>query len=77
MYRDGLLDDYSIVASNGIRYFLRNDLYQRLIALHEGTVEPVDQAPACLAWYPKDNAFSRERRTCLVLNHAGEQHNFK
>jgi hypothetical protein len=54
IYNGGLLDGYFIVASKGIRFFLRNDLYARLLAEGAGPVMPVDKVPACMAWYPED-----------------------
>jgi hypothetical protein len=68
IYRQGLLDDYSIVASDGIRYFLRNDLFTKLIDERKGPVLPVTSEPACLSSLPEDAQFSLTKRTCLVLN---------
>jgi hypothetical protein len=68
MYRDRLLDGYSIVASKGVRFFLRNDLYSKLVSENAGPVMPVEQVPACLAFYPEDQEFGRSKQTCLVLN---------
>jgi hypothetical protein len=68
MYREGLLDGYSIVASKGVRFFLRNDLYAKLAAANAGPVMPVEQVPACIPPQPADRAFSLTKQTCLVLN---------
>jgi hypothetical protein len=72
IYTNGLLDDYSIVASNGIQFFVRNDLYKKLVDDHAGTVLPVKLVTTCLAMHPRnfreDTRFSIGKRTCLVLN---------
>ena len=68
MYREGLLGGYSIVASKGVRFFLRNDLYAKLAAANAGPVMPVEQVPACIPPQPADRAFSLTKQTCLVLN---------
>ena len=77
IYRDGLLDGYSIVASRGVRFFLRNDLYSRLVAEGAGRVIAVEKVPACLAFYPEDREFSRNKRTCLVLNDPEAERNLQ
>jgi len=77
IYEHGLLDDYSIVASNGIRFFLRNDLYNRLVDEHAGSVLPVTSAPACVPPLPNDARFSLSKRTCLVLNAPTKNRNFQ
>lgn len=68
IYTHGLLDGYSIVAANGVRYFLRNDLFAKLVDSHAGPVLPVASVPACLSTLPQDAAFSLTKRACLVLN---------
>jgi hypothetical protein len=68
IYRQGLLDDYSIIAANGVPYFLRNDLFIKLVDAHAGPVLPVTSVPACLSFLPQDAEFSLTKRTCLVLN---------
>jgi hypothetical protein len=64
----GLLNGYSIVASNGLRFFVRDDLYERLVAKSAGSVVPVTSAPVCLGLKSEDAAFSLTKGTCLVLN---------
>jgi hypothetical protein len=68
IYKQGLLDDYSIVAANGIRYFLRNDLFAKLVDEHAGLVLPVASVPSCRPPLPEDAQFSLGKRTCLVLD---------
>jgi hypothetical protein len=72
IYTNGLLDDYSIVAADGTRLFLRNDLYAKLLDQHDGQLLPVSMAPACMAldtWNSMEDAqFSLSKRTCIVLN---------
>jgi hypothetical protein len=77
IYNGDLLDGYSIVASNGVRFFLRDDLYAKLLAEAAGSVMPVEKVPACMAWYPEDQAFSRSKQTCLVLNDPDAQRNLQ
>jgi hypothetical protein len=71
MYDEGLLDGYSVVAANGVRFFLRNDLFGRLVEEHAGPVLPVSAVPACLAQHSwnsvEDTQFSLSKGTCLVL----------
>jgi hypothetical protein len=76
IYEHGLLDDYSIVAANGIRYFLRDDLFNKLVDAHAGPVVPVTSVPACLPPAPEDAQFSLTKRTCLVLNDPEVSRNF-
>jgi hypothetical protein len=71
----GLLDGYSIVASNGIRFFVRDDLYRRLVESGAGPVVPVASAPACMPIVAEDDAFSLTKGTCLVLNNPGMDNN--
>ena len=73
LYDEGLLDDYSIVSSHGVRFFVRNDLFSQLIAGRSGSILPVTSDPACMATRPRwnsklDTQFSISKRTCLVLN---------
>ena len=70
IYESGLLDPYSIVAADGRRFFIRDDLYRQLLAEHAGLVLPVQSVPACMSSldYPPDAAFSMTKHTCLVLN---------
>jgi hypothetical protein len=75
LYRDGALDGYSIVAANGVRYFLRNDLYRQLLAEHSGVELPVRSAPGCLPPGAEDRDFSLRRDTCIVLNDSGVSRN--
>jgi hypothetical protein len=76
IYKQGLLDDYSVVAANGIRYFLRNDLYRKLVERNVGPVLPVTSVPACLPPMPEDAQFSLEKHTCLVLDNQKLSRNF-
>ena len=73
IYEQGLLDNYSIVASNGVRFFLRNDLFSKLVSEGAGPVLPVNSAPACLDSQPKDQLFSLAKKTCLVLGTPGSR----
>jgi hypothetical protein len=73
IYQQGLLDDYSIVASNGVRFFLRNDLFSKLVSEGAGQVVPVSSAPACLASQATDTQISLAKRTCLVLGASGSR----
>ena len=70
IYENGLLDQYSMVAADGRRFFVRDDLYQQLLAEHAGPILPVQSVPACMSSldYPPDAAFSLTKHTCLVLN---------
>lgn len=72
IYDEDLLDDYSIVTTHGVRFFVRNDLFKKLIEQHAGPVLPVDTVQACMALNGtspnKDTQFSISKRTCLVLN---------
>jgi hypothetical protein len=72
---NGLLNNYSIVASNGIRFFLRNDLYQKLASEHPEKVLPVTSVPVCMTARKEDAAFSMTKRTCLLLNNPGVDNN--
>ncbi len=76
IYTDGLLQDYSIVAADGVRLFVRNDLYRQLLARHAGPVLPVDEVPGCLPPREEDWHFSLSKKTCLVLNDRNAQRNF-
>jgi hypothetical protein len=71
----GLLDGYSIVASNGIRFFVRDDLYRKLVEAGAGPIVPVASAPACMPIVAEDDAFSLTKGTCLVLNSPGVDNN--
>jgi hypothetical protein len=73
IYQQGLLDDYSIVASNGVRFFLRNDLFRKLVREGAGPLLPVSSAPACLDSQPKDQEFGLAKGTCLVLRTPGSR----
>jgi hypothetical protein len=75
LYDGGQLNNYSLVASDGIRYFVRDDLYASLLAAHPGAVVPVESEPACLTKHENDANFSRSKGTCLVLNDSGSQRN--
>ena len=69
-YDTGLLDDYSIVTSHGFRFFVRNDLYAKLIASNVGAVIKVDASPGCLGGIfgiPADRDFSMSKGTCMTL----------
>ncbi len=67
-YTSNLLDNYSIVGAAGRRFFVRNDLFARLLADHRGKIVPVETSPSCLGGpLPADIAFSRSRKTCLML----------
>lgn len=72
IYINGLLDNYSIVAAHGARFFIRNDLYAKLLNEHVGRLLPVGMAPACMAlnsWDSREDAqFSLSKRTCIVLD---------
>jgi hypothetical protein len=70
IYESGLLDQYSMVAADGRRFFVRDDLYRQLMAEHAGLVMPVQSVPACMSSldYAPDAAFSMTKHTCLVLN---------
>jgi hypothetical protein len=74
-FYSGLLDGYSIVASNGIRFFVRDDLYRKLVETGAGPIVPVASAPACMPIVAEDDAFSLTKGTCLVLNHPGVDNN--
>jgi hypothetical protein len=72
IYGNGSLGAYHIVASNGERFFVRNDLYERLLELKAGETMPVEGVAACLSGMPGeatriDEAFSRTKGQCLVL----------
>jgi hypothetical protein len=73
IYQQGLLDNYSIVASNGVRFFLRNDLFSKLASEGAGPVLPVSSAPACSAALEKDARISLAKRTCMVLEASGSR----
>jgi hypothetical protein len=75
LYTLGLLDNYSIVASDGVRFFVRNDLYNQLIAQHAGPVLPVASVPGCMPPRQADDNFSLSKGTCLVLNDMVVQNN--
>jgi len=75
LYSDGALDGYSIVAANGVRYFLRNDLYRQLLARHSGAEQPIRSAPGCLPPGAGDREFSLRRGSCIVLNEPGVSRN--
>ncbi|HTU51131.1 MAG TPA: hypothetical protein VMF56_11080 [Acidobacteriaceae bacterium] len=67
-YTSDLLKDYSIVGADGKRYFVRNDLFAQLLANKDGKIVPVESSSSCLGGpLPADVAFSRSRKTCLVL----------
>jgi hypothetical protein len=76
IYKQGLLNDYSVVAASGIRYFLRNDLYRKLLERNVGPVLPVMSVPACLPPMPEDAQFSLKKHTCLVLDDRKVSRNF-
>jgi hypothetical protein len=68
-YTSDLLNNYSIVAANGTRFFLRNDLYSKLLSGGHGEVRPVDSSPSCLGGpLANDIAYSRVRKVCLLLD---------
>ncbi len=67
LYTSDLLQGYSIVAAQGERLFVRDDLYQHLLRRHPTAIRPVAATPACLGQYPTDQAFSRRWSTCLDL----------
>ncbi len=73
LYTSNLLQGYSIVAAQGQRLFVRDDLYHELLRLHRGTEHTVADTPACLGQYPADQAFSRLWQTCLVLDRETER----
>lgn len=77
LYEHHLLDGYAIVASNGVRYFLRRDLYDLLRAEYPAKEAAVAQSPGCLHRERGDLKFSLEHETCLVLNSPGISHNLK
>jgi hypothetical protein len=77
IYEQGLLDDYSIVASKGIRFFVRNDRYRKLIDQQAGPVLPVTLVPACMPPLRADAQFSLSKGTCLVLNDPTANRNFQ
>lgn len=67
-YTSKLLHNYSIVGAAGQRFFVRNDLFARLLANHGGKIVPVETSSSCLGGpLPADIAFSRSRKTCFVL----------
>ena len=67
-YTSKLLNNYSIVGAAGQRFFVRNDLFARLLANHGGKIVPVETSSSCLGGpLPADIAFSRSRKTCFVL----------
>jgi hypothetical protein len=70
-YDSDLLNDYSVVGANGKRFFVRNDLYAKLLSGEDGKVLPVDASSSCLGGPdPADIAFSRSRKVCLALEPA-------
>lgn len=77
VYEEGLLDGYSIVASRGVRLFVRDDLYLKLVAERAGPVLSVENVPACMGWFSEDKQFSLEKKTCLVLNDAEAERNLE
>lgn len=67
-YTTNLLNNYSIVGAAGQRFLVRNDLFARLVANNRGKIVPVETSSSCLGGpLPADIAFSRSRKTCLVL----------
>jgi hypothetical protein len=75
IYEAGLLEGYSIVASDGVRFFVRDDLYRKLIEARVGRVMETRVVPACLALYSEDVRFSLGKGSCLVLNDPEAQRN--
>ncbi len=68
LYTSDLLNGYSIVAVQGQRLFVRDDLYRELLRRRAGAEHTVADTPACLGQWPSDQAFSRHWPTCLVLD---------
>jgi hypothetical protein len=68
IYGSGLLDGYSLVESENMGFFVRNDLYTELVQDKAGEVRSVENVPSCLGSAPRDQAFSRMKMTCLELN---------
>jgi hypothetical protein len=75
IYDGPLLNDYSIVAAEGVRFFVRNDLYQQLVREHPDAVAPVSSVPACLSIDESDQQIGIKRGVCLVVSGADLQRN--
>jgi hypothetical protein len=58
-----------------VRFFVRDDLYRKLIEARVGRVMETRVVPACLALYPEDVRFSFGKGSCLVLHDPEAQRN--
>ncbi len=67
IYSTGVLDSYGIVAFRGMRFFVRDDLFARLRAMHRFVERRVESWPACDGPNASDHAISAAKGSCLVL----------
>ncbi|WP_433968317.1 hypothetical protein [Tunturiibacter gelidiferens] len=61
LYKDGLLDNYSLVQAQQTRLFVRNDLYAQLLTENIGELHKITELPVCLGYSSADQEYSRKR----------------